>query len=173
MKKIPIVAGALTLTACTSSMFTVPENRAHYIELMQQDTGIFSSLALVYSKEFNTTFESATKNIEKKISDCIPSGWEQHPTSNFTTSHYNKVTNNVRIHVVNGDKAEVTFQQHHTDTAFQSEGGLYLLAADVFRVDDGNIKIDFYTSTTQSETAEAVEQWAMGSDKCHGMGGND
>ena len=82
------------------------------------------------------------------------------------------VHNNQRVERVSRDKAEITIQQIHSSTAMQSEGGFYLLAADVLRQDNKSVRIDFYTAKHYAGIADAIEKWAQGSPKCHGIGGN-
>ena len=82
------------------------------------------------------------------------------------------VQNNQRVERVSPNKAEITVQQYHSSTVGQSEGGFYLLAADVLRVDNKSVRIDFYTAKHYAVIADAIEKWAQGSQNCHGIGGN-
>ena len=66
--------------------------------------------------------------------------------------------NNQRVERVSPDKAEITVQQYHSSTVGQSEGGFYLLAADVLRVDKKSVRIDFYTAKHYAGIADAIEK---------------
>lgn len=164
---ILLLAIAATLTACG----TVPQSRQHYIELLQNYDGFGESQMLIYSKEVERPFEAVVANIEAKLNECVPEGYTQ-TTIRGNLPSSSTVTNNQRIEIVSRDKAEVTVQQHHTGTAMQSEGGLYLLAADVIREDSNKVRLDFYTGKPYSPIAEAIEKWSGGSGECHGIGGN-
>lgn len=171
MRKITAAVVA-TLTLLLTACGTVPQNRAHFVELMQNPTGLGKSFALVYSKEINAAFDSAVANIGARLEQCIPAGHTQVGTIGGSP-HSNTVSNNHRIEKVSATKAELTIQQHHTDMMMQAEGGNYVLAADLFREGNRSIRMDVYTATTYRPLAQAVEQWAAGSRKCHGIGGND
>ncbi|WP_308366699.1 MULTISPECIES: hypothetical protein [unclassified Microbulbifer] len=163
-----LLAAAAILTACG----TVPQSRSHYIELIQNHNGLGSSQKLIYSKEVNRPFEVVVANIENRLNQCVPEGYTQTSVRGNLASS-STVTNNQRIEIVSPNKAEVTVQQHHTGTYMQSEGGLYLLAADVTKAQPNKVRLDFYTAKHYAPIAEAIENWAQGSGQCHGIGGID
>lgn len=171
MKKVTtilLLAAAGVLAACST---TVPQSREHYIELMQGYSGIGASQRLIYSREVDRPFEQVIANIEDRLNQCIPEGYTQ-TSVRGTLASSSTVSNNQRIEVVSQDKAEVTVQQHHTGTYMQSEGGFYLLAADIFREQSDRVRLDFYTAKNYAPVAEALEKWSQGSRQCHGIGGN-
>jgi hypothetical protein len=157
----------ISLSACG----TVPQSRAHFIELMKEGTGSGPFQRMAFSKVVAQPFERAVANIDDKLRRCVPGGYTQTTMSGAAVSTLS-VQNNQRVERVSQDKAEVTVQQYHSSTVSQSEGGFYLLAADVLRSDKKSVRIDFYTGKHYAGIADAIEKWAQGSPKCHGIGGN-
>ena len=168
-----VVKGALLIALLTSlwSCGTVPTSRAHFIELMKEETGAGPFKRMVFSKDINQSFNDVFANIDDKLQGCVPGGY-QTVTMRGSSMSTQSVNNNDRIELVSPDKAEVTIQQYHSGTVMQSEGGFYLLAADVHRTSESSVRIDFYTGKHYLAIAEAIEQWANGSEQCHGIGGN-
>jgi hypothetical protein len=162
-----LVMLVISLSACG----TVPESREHYIELMKERTGSGSFQRMAFSKVVTRPFDKAVANIEDKLRRCVPGGYTQTTMSGSSVSSLS-VNNNQRVERVSPNKAEITVQQYHSSTVMQSEGGFYLLAADVLRRDKKSIRIDFYTGKHYVGIADAIEKWAQGSQKCHGIGGN-
>jgi hypothetical protein len=158
---------AMSLTACG----TVPQSRAHYIELMKEQTGSGPFQRMAFSKTVARPFDTAVANIDDKLRRCVPGGYRQTSVGSGGVSTLS-VQNNQRVEKVSPDKAEITVQQYHSATVQQSEGGFYLLAADVQRVDKKSVRIDFYTAKHYIGIADAIEKWAQGSQNCHGIGGN-
>lgn len=157
----------ISLSACG----TVPQSREHYIQLIKDPTGMGSSQKMVFSKVVARPFDKAVANIEDKLRRCVPGGYTQTTMRGSGVSSLS-VKNNQRVVRVSPNKAEITVQQYHSSTVMQSEGGFYLLAADVLRRDRKSIRIDFYTAKHYASIANAIEKWAKGSKKCHGIGGN-
>jgi hypothetical protein len=157
----------ITLSACGS----VPQSREHYIELIKDPSGLGSSQKMVFSKVVPRPFEQVVSNVDDKLRRCIPGGYTQTTMSGSSLSSLS-VQNNQRLERVNPNKAEITVQQYHSSTLMQSEGGFYLLAADILRQDSKSVRIDFYTAKHYANIAAAIEKWAQGSQKCHGIGGN-
>ncbi len=171
MKWLKISASVL-VTVTMAACGTVPQSRSHYIELVKDYKGWGASQRLVFSKTVERPFEKVVADIGDKLQRCVPGGYSQTTVRGGSMSSLS-VKNNQRIAVVSEDKAEVTVQQFHSSTAMQSKGGFYLLAADVFRQGKGAVRIDFYTGKHYAGLAEAIEKWAQGSQRCHGIGGND
>jgi hypothetical protein len=168
LEKISLLAIlVLSLSACG----TVPQSRAHYIELMKEPTGFGPFQRMAFSKVVARPFDKVVANIDDKLRRCVPGGYTQTTMSGGGMSTLS-VQNNQRVERVSRDKAEVTVQQYHSSTAMQSEGGFYLLAADVLRRDKKSVRIDFYTAKHYAGIADAIEKWAQGSKKCRGIGGN-
>ena len=159
------------LIVCLSACGTVPQSRAHYIELMKEQTGSGPFQRMAFSKVVAQPFDKAVANIDDKLRRCVPAGYTQTTMRGANMSSLS-VQNNQRIERVSRDKAEITVQQYHSSTVMQSEGGFYLLAADVYRRDKKSVRIDFYTGKHYIGIADAIEKWAQGSKKCHGIGGN-
>lgn len=157
----------ISLSACG----TVPQSRAHFIELMKERTGSGPFQRMAFSKVVAQPFDKAVANIDDKLRRCVPGGYAQTTMRGPGVSSLS-VQNNQRVDRVSPNKAEITVQQHHSSTVMQSEGGFYLLAADVLRRDNKSVRIDFYTGKHYAGIAEAIEKWAQGSQKCHGIGGN-
>ena len=157
----------MSLTACG----TVPQSRAHYIELMKEQTGSGPFQRMAFSKVTARPFDKVVANIEDKLRRCVPGGYTQTTMGGGSMSTLS-VQNNQRVERVSPNKAEITVQQHHSSTVNQSQGGFYLLAADVLRVDNKSVRIDFYTAKHYAGIADAIEKWAQGSQNCHGIGGN-
>lgn len=168
LKAAALAALILSVAGCG----TVPQSRQHYIETLQDYSGFGSSQKMIFSKTVNQSFEPAVSNIEDKLMSCIPEGYSQTTVRGIGMSSLS-VKNNQRVERASPDKAEVTVQQFHSSTAMQSKGGFYLLAADVLRQGPDAVRIDFYTSKHYSGIADAIVEWAKGSEKCHGIGGND
>jgi hypothetical protein len=164
---------AFLLMACInlSSCGTVPTSRSHFIELMKEETGVGPFKRMAFSKTISQPFDAVFDNIDDKLQGCIPGGY-QTVTMRGSSMSSQSVRNNDRIEKVSLGKAEITIQQLHSGTVMQSEGGFYLLAADVNRLDQNSVRIDFYMGKHYLGIAEAVEQWANGSQKCHSIGGN-
>jgi hypothetical protein len=158
---------AMGLTACG----TVPQSRAHYIELMKEQTGSGPFQRMAFSKVVARPFDTAVGNIDDKLRRCVPGGYRQTSVGAGGVSTLS-VQNNQRVEKVSPTKAEITVQQYHSSTVGQSEGGFYLLAADVLRLDSKSVRIDFYTAKHYAGIADAIEKWAQGSQNCHGIGGN-
>ncbi len=125
----------------------------------------------IFSKVVTSPFNKAFDNIEQKLKTCVPEGYTQ-TTVQGTSMSSLSVKNNQRIERISPDKAEITFQQFHSSTYMQSKGGFYLLAADMVRQDEKSVRLDFYTAKHYIGIANAIEEWASGSQKCHGIGGN-
>ncbi len=166
---------ALFFVACIGivSCGTVPESRQHYIELLteEQGTGMGPFKRMVFSKDVAQPFDAVFENIDDKLQGCVPGGYRS-TTMRGSSMSSETVVNNDRIEKVSENKAEITVQQQHSGTIMQSEGGFYLLAADVHRVDEKSVRIDFFTAKHYIGIADAIEQWANGSQQCHGIGGN-
>jgi hypothetical protein len=158
---------AMSLTACG----TVPQSRAHYIELMKEQTGSGPFQRMAFSKVVARPFDTVVANIDNKLRRCVPGGYTQTSMGGGNMSTLS-VQNNQRVERVSPNKAEITVQQYHSSTVGQSEGGFYLLAADVLRVDNKSVRIDFYTAKHYVGIADAIEKWAQGSQNCNGIGGN-
>ncbi len=140
---------AMSLTACG----TVPQSRGHYIELMKEQTGSGPFQRMAFSKVVARPFDTVVANIDDKLRRCVPGGYTQ------TT-------------MGGGSMSTLSVQKYHSSTVSQSEGGFYLLAADVLRRDNKSVRIDFYTAKHYAGIADAIEKWAQGSQNCHGIGGN-
>jgi len=158
---------AMSLTACG----TVPQSRTHYIELMKEQTGSGPFQRMAFSKVVARPFDTVVTNIDDKLRRCVPGGYTQTTMGSGGMSTLS-VQNNQRVERVSPTKAEITVQQYHSSTVAQSEGGFYLLAADVLRLDNKSVRIDFYTAKHYAGIADAIEKWAQGSQNCHGIGGN-
>ena len=158
---------AMSLTACG----TVPQSRGHYIELMKERTGSGPFQRMAFSKVVARPFDTVVANIDDKLRRCVPGGYTQTTMGGGSVSTLS-VQNNQRVERVSPNKAEITVQQYHSSTVMQSEGGFYLLAADVLRRDNKSVRIDFYTAKHYAVIADAIEKWAQGSQNCHGIGGN-
>src|SRR5262245_21029568 len=173
MKLPTIVILAAILAISLAACGTVPQSRAHFIELMKEQKGTGSGAfeRMIYSKTVARPFDPAVANIDDKLRRCVPGGYRQTTTGGGGVSTLS-VQNNQRVERVSPDKAEVTVQQYHSATVQQSEGGFYLVAADVLRVDSKSVRIDFYTVKHYIGIADAIEKWAQGSQSCHGIGGN-
>ena len=168
LRSISLAAiSAMSLTACG----TVPQSRTHYIELMKEETGSGPFRRMAFSKVVARPFDTVVANIDDKLRRCVPGGYTQTTMGGGSMSTLS-VQNNQRVERVSPNKAEITVQQYHSSTVGQSEGGFYLLAADVRRVDNKSVRIDFYTAKHYASIADAIEKWAQGSQKCHGIGGN-
>ena len=169
IKACSILGILILVNACG----TVPESRSHYIQLVKekQGSGVGPFKVLVFSKTITQPFDAVFNNIDDKLQGCVPGGYQSTTMRGSSTSTL-RVANNDRIEKVAPGKAEVTIQQYHSGTVMQSEGGFYLLAADVQALDADSVRLDFYTAKHYIAIAEAIEQWANGSDKCHGIGGN-
>jgi len=161
------------LIVCISliSCGTVPKSRGHFIELVKEETGFGPFKRMAFSKRVSRPFDQVFNNIKDKLEGCIPGGYQTMSMRGSSMSSLS-VTNNNRIEKVSKNKAEITMQQKHSSTAMQSTGGFYLLAADIHRIDSKSVRIDFFTGKHYLSIAEAIEQWAKGSNKCHGIGGN-
>lgn len=166
LTKVVLLLSVISLSACT-----VPTSRTHFMELMKEDSGIGPWKRMTFSKTIDQPFEKAFNNINDKLQGCIPGGY-QNVTMRGNNINSEFVNNNNQIEKVSSDKAEITIQQYHSNTILQSDGGFYLLAADMSRINEHSIKIDFYTGKHYLSIAEAIEFWANGSNKCHGIGGN-
>lgn len=162
-----LFAALLGLVACG----TAPTSRTHFIELMKEETGVGPFKRMVFSKTVPKSFDEAFANIDDKLQGCVPGGY-QTTTIRGSSMSTQSVKNNDRIERVSPNKAEITIQQYHSGTVMQSEGGFYLLAADLNRLSENSVRIDFFTGKHYLGIAEAIEQWANGSEKCHGIGGN-
>ena len=158
---------AMSLTACG----TVPQSRGHFIELMKEKTGSGPFQRMAFSKAVARPFDTVVANIDDKLRRCVPGGYTQTTMGGGSMSTLS-VQNNQRVERVSPNKAEITVQQYHSSTVSQSEGGFYLLAADVLRVDNKSVRINFYTAKHYAGIADAIEKWAQGSQNCHGIGGN-
>ena len=158
---------AMSLAACG----TVPQSLAHYIELMKEQTGSGPFQRMAFSKVVARPFDTVLANVDDKLRRCVPGGYTQTTMASGSMSTLS-VQNNQRVERVSPNKAEITVQQYHSSTVGQSEGGFYLLAADVLRVDNNSVRIDFYTAKHYVGIADAIEKWAQGSKSCHGIGGN-
>ena len=158
---------AMTLTACG----TVPQSRGHFIELMKEQTGSGPFQRMAFSKVVARPFDTVVANIDDKLRRCVPGGYTQTTMGGGSMSTLS-VQNNQRVKRVSPNKAEITVQQYHSSTVMQSEGGFYLLAADVLRRDNKSVRIEFYTAKHYAGIADAIEKWAQGSQNCHGIGGN-
>ena len=158
---------AMSLTACG----TVPQSRGHFIELMKEQTGSGPFQRMAFSKVVARPFDTVVANIDDKLRRCVPGGYTQTTMGGGSMSTLS-VQNNQRVERVSPNKAEITVQQYHSSTVMQSEGGFYLLAADVLRLDNKSVRIDFYTGKHYAGIADAIEKWAQGSQNCHGIGGN-
>ena len=169
--KLAISVLLLGTIASLCSCGTVPNSRAHFIELMKEESGIGPFKRMVFSKTISEPFDKVIANIDDKLQGCIPGGF-QTVTMRGSSMSSQTVRNNDRIEKVSPDKAEITMQQYHSGTLMQPEGGSYLLAADVFRLSENSVRIDFFTGKYYLGIAEAIEHWANGSEQCHGIGGN-
>ena len=158
---------AMSLTACG----TVPQSRGHFIELMKEQTGSGPFQRMAFSKVVARPFDTVVANIDDKLRRCVPGGYTQTTMGGGSMSTLS-VQNNQRVERVSPNKAEITVQQYHSSTVMQSEGGFYLLAADVLRRDNKSVRIDFYTGKHYAGIADAIEKWAQGSQNCHRIGGN-
>ena len=158
---------AMSLTACG----TVPQSRGHYIELMKEQTGSGPFQRMAFSKVVARPFDTVVANIDDKLRRCVPGGYTQTTMGGGSMSTLS-VQNNQRVERVSPNKAEITVQQYHSSTVMQSKGGFYLLAADVLRLDNKSVRIDFYTGKHYAGIADAIEKWAQGSQNCHRIGGN-
>jgi hypothetical protein len=158
---------AMSLTACG----TVPQSREHFIELMKEQTGSGPFQRMAFSKVVARPFDTVVANIDDKLRRCVPGGHTQTTMGGGSMSTLS-VQNNQRVERVSPNKAEITVQQYHSSTVMQSEGGFYLLAADVLRLDNKSVRIDFYTAKHYAGIADAIEKWAQGSQNCHRIGGN-
>lgn len=167
LQKTVLVIACLILASC----MTVPESREHFVDLMKVESGSGPFKRMAFSKSVSHSFNDVFNRIDKKLNTCVPEGFTS-TTMRSNSMSSNSVTNNDRIVKVSANTAEITIQQHHSDTLMQSDGGFFLLAGDVIGVDDGSARIDFYTSKHYLNIADAIEQWANGSSKCHGVGGN-
>ena len=167
LKYVFLLIICINLFACG----TVPKSREHFVELMKEETGVGPFKRMAFSKTVSQPFDEAFDNIDDKLQGCVPGGY-QTVTMRGSSMSTLSVSNNDRIEKVNPDKAEVTIQQYHSATLMQSEGGFYLLAADLIRIDKNTVRIDFFTGKHYLAIAEAIEQWAKGSQQCHGIGGN-
>lgn len=170
MKNIHLIS-LLAISVVMAACGTVPQSREEFVHAIQNYNGLMASQTLVYSKEMDQPFDKAFANIEDKLARCIPEGYTE-TSMRGNLGFSNTVHNNQRIERVSPDKAEITIQQHHSDTYRQSEGGSYLLAADLFKQGNNKVRLDFYTGKHYASIAEAIEQWSAGSQKCHGIGGN-
>jgi hypothetical protein len=157
----------ISLSACG----TVPKSRSHFVELMKEGTGMGPFKRMAFSKVIPKPFAAVFDNINDKLLGCIPGGY-QTTTMRGSSMSTLSVTNHNKIEKVTQDKAEITLQHFHSATLMQSDGGFYLLAADLHRIDQTSVRIDFFTGQHYLAIAEAIEQWAQGSQKCHGIGGN-
>jgi len=160
---------AMSLTVCG----TVPQSRSHYIELIKEQAGTGSGpfQRMAFSKVVARPFDTVVANVDDKLRRCVPGGYKQTTMGGGSMSTLS-VQNSQRVERVSPIKAEITVQQYHSSTVGQSEGGFYLLAADVLRVDNKSVRIDFYTAKHYAGIADAIEKWAQGSQNCHGIGGN-
>ena len=158
---------AMSLTACG----TVPQSRQHFIELMKEQTGSGPFQRMAFSKVVARPFDTVVANIDDKLRRCVPGGYTQTTMGGGSMSTLS-VQNNQRVERVSPNKAEITVQQYHSSTVMQSKGGFYLLAADVLRLDNKSVRIDFYTAKHYAGIADAIEKWAQGSQNCHRIGGN-
>ncbi len=160
---------AMSLTVCG----TVPQSRSHYIELIKEQAGTGSGpfQRMAFSKVVARPFDTVVANVDDKLRRCVPAGSKQTTMGGGSMSTLS-VQNSQRVERVSPIKAEITVQQYHSSTVGQSEGGFYLLAADVLRVDNKSVRIDFYTAKHYAGIADAIEKWAQGSQNCHGIGGN-
>src|SRR5713101_2818339 len=158
---------AMSLTVCG----TVPQSRSHYIELIKEQagTGSGSFQRMAFSKVVARPFDSVVADAFNKLRRCVPAGSKQTTMGGGSMSTLS-VQNSQRVERVSPIKAEITVQQYHSSTVGQSEGGFYLLAADVLRVDNKSVRIDFYTAKHYAGIADAIEKWAQGSQNCHGIG---
>jgi hypothetical protein len=138
---------------------------------MKEQTGSGPFQRMAFSKVVARPFDKAVANIDDKLRRCVPGGYTQTAMRGAGVSSLS-VNNNQRVERVSPNKAEITVQQYHSSTVMQSEGGFYLLAADVLRRNKNSVRIDFYTAKHYAGIAEAIEKWAQGSQKCHGVGGN-
>ncbi len=167
MTIVLIVASILSISACG----TAPKSRAHFKELMMEGSGVGPWKRMTFSKTIQQSFNKAFGLINKKLQSCVPEGYQTVRMSGGNISSQS-VNNNSRIERVSAGKAEITVQQFHSGTVMQSEGGFYLLAADMAKISNSSIKIDFFVSKHYLSVADAIENWANGSEKCHGIGGN-
>lgn len=162
---------SVTLMLGLSACGTVPESREHFVELMKEGTGVGPFKRLAFTKVVAQPFDAAFANIEDKLAGCVPGGYQSVSMRGSSMSSLS-VSNNQRIERVSAGRAEITIQQYHSATVRQSEGGFYLLAADMRLEGSDSLAIDFYVGQHYLALADAVEQWAKGSDQCHGIGGN-
>ncbi|NVK21631.1 MAG: hypothetical protein HWD86_03875 [Kangiellaceae bacterium] len=171
MKSTTTVIFMLGITCFLSACGTVPKSRMHFIELMKEESGVGPWKRMAFSKTIEKPFQKAFDNINDKLLGCVPGGY-QTVTMRGSSMSSQSVNNNSRIEKVGSDKAEITIQQYHSGTVMQSDGGFYLLAVDMARVGEQSVRLDFFVGKHYLGLAEAVEHWANGSEKCHGIGGN-
>ena len=138
---------------------------------MKEESGVGPFKRMVFSREVSQPFDSVFNNIDDKLQGCVPGGY-QSTTMRGSSISTQTVRNNDRIERISEYKAEITIQQQHSGTVMQSEGGFYLLAADLSKIDEKSVRIDFFTGKHYLGIAEAIEHWANGSEKCHDIGGN-
>ena len=169
-KLISVIAVSVLMSAC--SAVVVPKSRPHFIKLMKEGVGDGMFKSTTYSKTILQSFETAFANIDDKLKGCVPGGYQTMTMRGSQITSSLSVVNRERIEKVSPTKAEITIQQKHSSTILQSKGGFYLLAADLHKIDERSIKIDFYTANHYKKIADAIEQWSKGSQKCHGIGGN-
>ena len=138
---------------------------------MKEQTGSGPFQRMAFSKVVARPFDTVVANIDDKLRRCVPGGYTQTTMGGGSMSTLS-VQNNQRVERVSPNKAEITVQQYHSSTVMQSKGGFYLLAADVLRLDNKSVRIDFYTAKHYAGIADAIEKWAQGSQNCHRIGGN-
>lgn len=173
IKKQSVVAlgAVVTLSGCAA---IYPQSREAYIDEVANYDGLFQSLSLIESASVSTPFENAVANIESQVRNCISTDTEEVMVgAHFTNFSTTLERNSVQFNKVSDERAELTLQQFNNAYWGQPEGGIYILAANITRAGQEQTQINVYTGTNYRPVYEALQQWANGSDACHGIGGKD